>query len=152
MLVLACLLLGAVQLPSAHAAVDTYEFETQEQQERFRRMSNEFRCPMCQNTNLTGSGGGVAEDLRREIYLMIMDGKTDEEIEQFMYERYGDFIFYRPRLMVQTLLLWFGPFLFLLIGGWIIFRIARRARLPETPGRETLDPVEQERLRRLLDK
>ena len=94
----------------------------------------------------------MAEDLRREIYLMIMDGKTDEEIEQFMYERYGDFIFYRPRLMVQTLLLWFGPFLFLLIGGWIIFRIARRARLPETPGRETLDPVEQERLRRLLDK
>src|SRR5690606_2123448 len=74
---------------TSEAAVDTYEFETEEQQQRFRRMSNEFRCPMCQNTNLTGSGGGVAEDLRREIYLMIMAGRTDAEIEQFMLERYG---------------------------------------------------------------
>jgi len=138
--------------PAALAAVDTYEFETEEQQQRFRTMSNDFRCPMCQNTNLTGSGGGVAEDLRREIYLMIIDGKTDAEIEQFMLQRYGDFIFYKPRLMTNTLLLWFGPLIFLLIGGWIILRIVRRANPGTERKHDTLDPAEQERLRRLLGK
>lgn len=138
--------------PSVLAAVDTYEFETEEQQQRFRRMSNDFRCPMCQNTNLTGSGGGVAEDLRREIYLMIIDGKTDYEIEQFMLQRYGDFIFYKPRLMTNTLLLWFGPLVFLLIGAWIIYRIVRRAEPGAEKLHDTLDPAEQERLRRLLGK
>jgi cytochrome c-type biogenesis protein CcmH len=143
---------SVVITPRALAAVDTYEFETEEQQQRFRTMSNDFRCPMCQNTNLTGSGGGVAEDLRREIYLMILDGKTNAEIEQFMLQRYGDFIFYKPRLMRNTLLLWFGPLIFLAIGGWIILRIVRRARPGAEQKHDTLDPAELERLRRLLGK
>ncbi len=136
---------------TARAAVDTFEFANDEQQHRFRTLSNEFRCPMCQNTNLTGSGGGVAEDLRREIYLMIVDGKTDDEIKEFMFERYGNFIFYRPRLTIQTILLWFGPLVFLLLGGWLVIGIIRRARSrvqPET----ALDEAEQERLRKLLKK
>ena len=144
----ACVLLGTAH--RAEAAVDAFEFETDEQQQRFRQMSNDFRCPMCQNTNLTGSGGGVAEDLRREIYMMIMDGKTDQEIEQFMLERYGDFIFYRPRLMAETVLLWFGPLLFLLLGGWIIAGIIRRAR-PQVQEQVVLNDEEQERLRKMLD-
>jgi cytochrome c-type biogenesis protein CcmH len=146
---LAMLLLMSLSF-DVQAAVDTFEFDTEEQQQRFRQMSNDFRCPMCQNTNLTGSGGGVAEDLRREIYLMIMDGKTDYEIEQFMLERYGDFIFYRPRLMTETLLLWFGPLIFLLLGAWIIMGIIRRAR-PQTREQVLLSKEEQERLRNMLD-
>lgn len=157
-LVIACLItfgcaLGLLAVaPSVLAGVDIYEFDSEEQQQRFRRMSNDFRCPMCQNTNLTGSGGGVAEDLRREIYLMIIDGKTDAEIEQFMLQRYGDFIFYKPRLMTNTLLLWFGPLVFLLIGAWIILRIVRRAKPGVEKQNDTLDLAEQERLRRLLGK
>ena len=135
---------------SAYAAVDTFEFVTDEQQQRFRKMSDEFRCPMCQNTSLTGSNGGVAEDLRREIYLMIMDGKSDQEIEQFMFERYGDFVFYKPRLTVTTVLLWFGPLLFFLVGGWIILGIVRRAK-PEIKEQVVLNENEQSRLRDLLD-
>ncbi len=140
---------GGVSVP-AMAAVDAFEFETDEQQRRFRQMSDDFRCPMCQNTSLTGSSGGVAEDLRREIYLMIMEGKTDEEIEQFMLERYGDFIFYRPRLTLETVLLWFGPLLFLVLGGWIIFGIIRRAQ-PMTQEQVALNDEEQQRLKALLD-
>ncbi|MDP1932366.1 MAG: cytochrome c-type biogenesis protein CcmH, partial [Gammaproteobacteria bacterium] len=136
---------------STHAAVDAFEFETDEQQQRFRTLSNDFRCPMCQNTNLTGSGGGVAEDLRREIYFMIIDGKTNYEIEQFMLERYGDFIFYRPRLMAETVLLWFGPLIFLLLGAWVIAGIIRRAR-PQVQESAALSDAEQERLRKLLEK
>lgn len=110
-----------------YAQVDTFEFDNDEQQGRFRQLSNELRCPMCQNTNLSGSTGGVAEDLRREIHRMILEGMSNEEIEQFMFERYGDFIFYRPRLRVETILLWFGPLLFLIIGGFIAYGIFRRA-------------------------
>lgn len=135
---------------SAVAAVDTFEFATSEQQERFRTMSDEFRCPMCQNTSLTGSNGGVAEDLRREIYLMIMDGKTDTEIEQFMFERYGDFVFYRPRLTFETILLWFGPLLFFIMGAWIVLGIVRRAKVSSNE-KVVLDDAEQQRLRDLLD-
>lgn len=134
------------------AQVDTFAFDNDEQQQRFRRLSNEFRCPMCQNANLTGSTGGVAEDLRREIHRMILAGNTDAEIEQFMFERYGDFIFYLPRLRADTVLLWFGPLLFLLLGGYIGWRIFRQAKgNQEAVTSVELDLAEQERLRRLLD-
>ena len=113
---------------SAFTQVDAFQFSSEEQQQRFRQLSDELRCPMCQNTNLTGSTGGVAEDLRREIHRMIIEGLTDEEIEQFMFERYGDFIFYRPRLRADTVLLWFGPLIFLFIGGFVTYGIFRRAK------------------------
>ncbi len=138
--------------PAGLAQVDTFAFENDEQQQRFRRLSNEFRCPMCQNANLTGSTGGVAEDLRREIHRMILAGNTDTEIEQFMFERYGDFIFYRPRLRPDTMLLWFGPMLFLLLGGWVGWRILRQAGSREKKALAAEpDAGRQEKLRRLLD-
>ncbi len=147
LLVLGLAALGPIVPVSAQ--VDTFEFETEEQQQRFRRLSNEFRCPMCQNTSLTGSTGGVAEDLRREIHRMIVAGWTDEEIEQFMFERYGDFIFYRPRLRAETVLLWFGPLIFLLAGGVVVFTIVKKSR--SVPA-ETLSEEEQRQLDQLLER
>jgi len=91
----------------------------------------------------------VAEDLRREIHRMIMEGRSDSEIIQFMFERYGDFILFRPRLTAGTVLLWFGPLLFLLIGGVIAFGIWRRAR-KFTDSDVQLDKSQQERLQQLL--
>tara|TARA_R110002072_G_scaffold4663_1_gene32301 strand:+ start:34578 stop:35075 length:498 start_codon:yes stop_codon:yes gene_type:complete len=132
------LLLGAMAVT---AQVDVFDFETPEQEQRFRQLSNDFRCPMCQNANLTSSPGGVAADLRREIFRMIQEGMTDEEIEQFMLARYGDFILYRPRLTVQTILLWFGPIVFFLAGIWITFSIMRRSG----GGKQALDTVELSR-------
>ncbi len=127
--------------PNIYAQVDTFEFDNDEQQGRFRQLSNELRCPMCQNTNLSGSTGGVAEDLRREIHRMILEGMSNEEIEQFMFERYGDFIFYRPRLRAETILLWFGPLLFLIIGGFVAYGIFRRANSVD---RTTVDLDEEQ--------
>ncbi len=134
----------------AIAQVDTFEFDTPEQQRRFRQLSNELRCPQCQYSNLTGSTGGVAEDLRREVHRMIMEGMSNAEIEQFMYERYGDFIFFRPRLRTETVLLWFGPVIFLLIGGVVAFSISRRARTAGDDGK-ALDSAQQARLQELLN-
>ena len=131
------------------AQVDTFEFQTTEQQQRFRKLSDEFRCPMCQNTSLSGSTGGVAEDLRREVHRMIVEGMSDEQIEQFMFDRYGDFIFYKPRLTPETLLLWFGPLLFLGIGVLIAIGVGRRARRASMNTVE-LDGDSQSKLTRLL--
>ncbi len=142
------LMLMALGIP-AYSQVDTFQFDTDEQQQRFRRLSNELRCPMCQNTNLTGSTGGVAEDLRRQVHRMIMAGITDQEIEQFMFDRYGDFIFYRPRLRAETVLLWFGPLVFLLIGGYVVFNIVRKSKFDES---ESLNDEEQRRLSELLER
>ena len=141
----------SVLAPAATSQVDTFEFETPEQQQRFRKISDELRCPMCQNTSLSGSTGGVAEDLRREIHRMIIEGLTDQEIEQFMFERYGDFIFYKPRLTPETLFLWFGPLLFLLVGGLAAFAVWRRAR--STPNEiDSLNSDVTQRLNKLLNK
>lgn len=131
------------------AQVDTFEFETSEQQQRFRKLSDELRCPMCQNTNLSGSTGGVAEDLRREIHRMIVEGQTDQEIEQFMFDRYGDFIFYKPRFRAETAFLWLAPILFLLIGCSVGFGVWRKAKASANPG--SLDSTELNRLNDLLD-
>ena len=142
--------LGALLLSNAaHSQVDTFEFDTEEQQNRFRTLSDELRCPMCQNSSLSGSTGGVAEDLRREIHRMIMEGVSDSEIIQFMFERYGDFILFRPRLTGATVLLWFGPLLFLLIGGLFAYGIWRRAR-KITDSDTRLDKSQQDRLQQLL--
>ena len=134
-----------------YAQVDTFEFDNDEQQGRFRQLSNELRCPMCQNTNLSGSTGGVAEDLRREIHRMILEGMSNEEIEQFMFERYGDFIFYRPRLRAETILLWFGPLLFLIIGGFIAYGIFRRANSVDQVAVD-LDEEQEAKLNELVGK
>jgi len=133
------------------AQVDTFEFDNDEQQIRFRQLSDELRCPMCQNTNLSGSTGGVAEDLRREIHRMILEGMSNEEIEQFMFERYGDFIFYRPRLRVETILLWFGPLVFLIMGGFVAYGIFRRANSVDQEVVE-LDEEQEAKLNELVGK
>jgi cytochrome c-type biogenesis protein CcmH len=143
-------LLCSLLLPStSYSQVDTFVFDTDEQQNRFRTLSNELRCPMCQNSSLSGSTGGVAEDLRREVHRMIMEGVSDSEIIQFMFERYGDFILFRPRLTAGTVLLWFGPLLFLFIGGLFAFGIWRRARKISDSDTE-LDKSQQKRLQQLL--
>ena len=143
-------LLCSLLLPnSTYSQVDTFEFDTEEQQDRFRTLSDELRCPMCQNSSLSGSTGGVAEDLRREVYRMIMEGMSDSEIIQFMFERYGDFILFRPRLTAGTVFLWFGPLLFLFIGGLFAFGIWRRAR-KITDSDTELDKTQQKRLQQLL--
>lgn len=143
-------LLCSLLLPNAaYSQVDTFQFDSEEQQNRFRTLSDELRCPMCQNSSLSGSTGGTAEDLRREIHRMIMEGRSDSEIIQFMFERYGDFILFRPRLTAGTVLLWFGPLLFLLIGGLICLGIWRRARKISDSDTE-LNKSQQDRLQQLL--
>jgi len=107
------------------AAIDAYPFPDEQLQQRYDGLIAELRCPQCLNTNLAGSDAMIAQDLRREVHRMLLDGHTDDEILAFMFERYGDFILYRPRLGAGTLVLWLGPLLLLMFAGFVWFRLAR---------------------------
>ena len=107
------------------AAIDAYPFPDEQLQQRYNGLIDELRCPQCLNTNLAGSDAMIAQDLRREVHRMLLDGDTDDEILSFMYERYGDFILYRPRLGGGTLVLWLGPLLLLMLAAIVWFRLAR---------------------------
>ena len=97
-------------------------------EQRLAKLSHELRCLQCRNQTLAESPAGLAEDLRREIRVQIRAGKSDQEILAFLTQRYGDFILYKPRVTVTTYLLWFGPFVLLLAGMFILFRYIRQRR------------------------
>lgn len=131
----------------AIAAIDAYQFRTPEEEERFRTLIEELRCPKCQNTNLAGSDAAVAKDLKDRVYRLIEEGKTDEQIRQHLVERYGDFITYKPPVRTGTLLLWAGPVVLLLCAGAVlVWRVRRPAAAPAP-----LSSDELARLRTLLD-
>lgn len=98
-------------------------------------ISEEMRCLVCQNESLAGSHADLAEDLRREIRILIKQGKTDQEVMEFMVSRYGDFVRYRPPVNPVTWLLWFGPFLLLVAGvvALVVYLRRRSRSIEETP-------------------
>lgn len=95
-------------------------------EQRLISISEEMRCLVCQNESLAGSRSDLANDLRREIRTLIKEGKSDDQIRNFMVERYGDFVLYRPPVKPITWLLWIGPFIILLIGIAVLFTYLRR--------------------------
>ena len=97
-------------------------------EQRLANLSKELRCLQCQNQTLADSPAGLAADLRKEIRVQMKAGKSDQEIIAFLTQRYGDFILYRPRVTYTTYLLWFGPFVLLLGGLWILFSYIKRRR------------------------
>ena len=102
---------------------------------RLANLSKELRCLQCQNQTLADSPAGLAADLRREIRLQMKAGKSDQQIIAFLTQRYGDFILYKPRVTYTTYLLWFGPFVLLLGGLYVLFLYIKRRRemIPEQP-------------------
>lgn len=95
---------------------------------RMNTLAEDLRCLVCQNESLAGSHAELAEDLRREIREQMKKGKDDKEVIQYLTDRYGDFVLYRPPFRSYTLLLWLGPMLFLGIGGAIWYVTLRRRR------------------------
>jgi cytochrome c-type biogenesis protein CcmH len=95
---------------------------------RLKNLEEELRCLVCQNQTLADSTAPLAEDLRREVRELALQGKSDAEIKQYLVARYGDFVLYKPPVKSTTLLLWFGPFAFLLGGGVVWYAVLRRRR------------------------
>ena len=110
---------------SALASIDAYPFPNKELTDRYEQLISELRCPQCLNTNLAGSDAMIAQDLRREVHRMLIEGKTDKEVLDFMYLRYGDFVLYDPRFDLKTLALWLSPVLLVLAAGFIWLNTVR---------------------------
>ncbi|AZD28406.1 cytochrome c-type biogenesis protein [Pseudomonas chlororaphis] len=149
---LAAAVLGLSIAGVAHAAIDTYEFANDAERERFRELTKELRCPKCQNQDIADSNAPIAADLRKEIFRMLGEGKDNQQIIDFMVDRYGDFVRYKPALTGKTALLWFGPAGLLLGGVGIIAVIVRRRRVERSDSPSTLSAEERQRLDQLLDK
>jgi cytochrome c-type biogenesis protein CcmH len=141
----ATLVLISFSSPSL-AAIDAYSFPNDELRDRHNALIDELRCPQCLNTNLAGSDSMIAKDLRREVHRLLLEGYTDQEVLDFMYERYGDFILYEPRVSARTYVLWFGPLVLLLFAFGIGWRVANsRKQIAE------LSAEEQAKLDQLIE-
>lgn len=134
----------------AHAAIDPYEFDTEEQRLRYLDFTRELRCPKCQNQNLADSNAPIAQDLRHQLQRLLREGRSDQEIVDFMVDRYGEYVLYEPRLEAKTLLLWAAPGLMLLGGAGILLVVVLRARRAASSRERGLSAEERKRLLRLL--
>ena len=109
------------------AAIDVYSFDSEQQEDRFHVLTEELRCPKCQNQSIADSDAELARDMRDRVHSMILDGKSDAEIVEYFVSRYGDFVSYRPPVNARTSVLWGIPLLMLLGGGMLIISLLRRA-------------------------
>ncbi|MFD2165195.1 cytochrome c-type biogenesis protein CcmH [Thalassotalea euphylliae] len=107
-------------------ADDKLGFADPVMEKRYQSLIKDLRCPKCQNQNLADSNSQISIDLRNEVYTMLEQGKADMEITNYMVDRYGEFVLYRPKVNQLTYVLWFGPAIVLLVGVIVIVVIARR--------------------------
>ena len=128
------LLFGVLLAMPVQAKVEIVQFDTPEQEERYKKLIAELRCLVCQNQNLADSDAELAVDMRRKAYELVKQDKTKTEIANFMVDRYGEFVLYRPPLNRNTLLLWIGPFIILLIGVTLLIRTIIRRRNEQDVG------------------
>lgn len=119
---------------------------TPEQDARYRQMTQELRCLVCQNQNIADSNAPLANDLRDQVRTQILAGRSDADIKTYLTERYGDFVLYRPPLKASTVLLWLGPALLVLLALGVALRHLRRSRRSGVPA-----PVDAAAVKRLLE-
>jgi len=143
-LLFACL----TTLSSAYAGVEIRKFSNFDEEQRYNQLIDELRCLVCQNQNLADSNSQLALDLRNRVHTMIVEGKSDQEITDYMVQRYGEFVLYNPPLDPVTAILWVGPFLFLFVGiFFLVFYIKKQVnRSPSV-----LSNKQHEHAKKLLD-
>jgi cytochrome c-type biogenesis protein CcmH len=120
------LLLLLLLLLASVAMARPIQYRDGSEEQRFRSLTAELRCVMCQNQSLADSSAPIAHDLRLEVLRLMREGKSDAQIKQYLVARYSDFVLYKPEVTPMTWLLWFGPGLLVLVGGVVIGAIVRR--------------------------
>lgn len=120
-------LLLAFAFPVA-ATEDLLQFESAEQQQLYRQLTAELRCPKCQNQNIADSNAVVAVDMRNKTLELVRQGQSHDEVIDYMKQRYGDFVHYQPPFQLSTVLLWLLPLLAVLSLGWTVFRRSKTSQ------------------------
>lgn len=140
------LLTGLLFSLSALAAIETWQFDSDKQEQQYRELTASLRCPKCQNNSIADSNAMIAADMRLKVYQLLKQGQSEEQITQYMIDRYGNFVTYQPPVTPSTLILWAGPLLFIIAGALVIFLRSRRQPVADLP----LEADEQQRLNALL--
>lgn len=138
------LMLALVISGSARATTDVMPFKDEAQEQQFRQLTEQLRCPKCQNNSIADSNAMIATDMRRRVYDLMQEGKSRQEIIDYMVARYGNFVTYDPPLTPLTVLLWVLPLAAIVAGGWII--VARTRRRALDPQAQPLNEEEMARL------
>lgn len=155
---LCALLVGLSLSWGTFAAIDTYQFTSDAQEQQYRQITEQLRCPKCQNTSIAASDSIIAADMRTKVYQLLNEGQSREQIVQYMVARYGNFVTYEPPVTPSTLILWLGPLLFVLGGATVIVMRARRQQghaesktsVKQGVSASELSIQEQQRLAQLL--
>jgi len=120
-------LAAALAWGSAQAyTLEEFQFDNPAQEADFRTLIGKLRCLVCQNESLAASQADLAQDLRQEVYDLMRSGKSNAEIIDFLVSRYGDFVLYQPPVKPSTYLIWFGPFVLIAVGAFLLFRVLRQ--------------------------
>ncbi|WLS80105.1 cytochrome c-type biogenesis protein CcmH [Erwinia pyri] len=125
--------------------IDTYKFNSVEQEQQYRHLTESLRCPKCQNNSIADSNAMIASDMRLKVYELLQNGQTPDQVKQYMVARYGNFVTYEPPVMPSTIILWAGPALFVIIGALVIILRSRKRSL-----NDEIDAEQQQRLNALL--
>jgi len=143
---LIALLAGMLLSLSAFAAIDSWQFDSVQQEQQYRELTESLRCPKCQNNSIADSNAMIAADMRLKVYQLMKQGQSKQQITDYMVARYGNFVTYQPPLMLSTLILWAGPALFVVMGALVIILRSRKRQ----PSQQRLDAADQQRLDALL--
>jgi cytochrome c-type biogenesis protein CcmH len=133
----------------AVAVIENHEFDDDQLRQRYQLLSAELRCPKCQNQNIADSNAPIAADLREQLYQQLHEGRTDQQIVDYMVQRYGEFVLYRPRWNSVTLVLWLAPLILLGLALWVLLASLRNNR--SQAAAKGLTEAEQRRLDDLLE-
>ncbi|KAB0286497.1 cytochrome c-type biogenesis protein CcmH [Vibrio fortis] len=136
---------------TATAAIEIHEFDNLQQEQQFKNLSNTLRCPKCQNNTIGDSNAELAVDLRQKVYEMTKEGKSEQEIIDYMIARYGNFVTYNPPLTLATSILWVGPFAVVVFGFALIVLRSRKSKAKAVESNEDWDADKEARLKALLD-
>jgi cytochrome c-type biogenesis protein CcmH len=126
-------------LATAVEAVDPTQMPTPALQSRYLSLTHELRCMQCQNESIADSPVDLAADLRRQVHDMLIAGKTDDDVRNFMVARYGEFILFRPRMSLRTAWLWLAPGVLILVGAFVAVRIVQQRSALVTQDNEPLE-------------
>ena len=140
------LMFGLMLSWGVFAAIDTYTFKSEAQEQQYRELTEQLRCPKCQNNSIADSNAIIAADMRGKVYELQQQGNSKQQIIDYMVARYGNFVTYEPPVTAATIILWIGPALFVLIGATVVVLRARRRVEKDVP----LSEQEQQRLQKLL--
>ncbi|MBN6066585.1 cytochrome c-type biogenesis protein CcmH [Aggregatibacter actinomycetemcomitans] len=149
-----CLLLTALFVSiNAFAAIDALNFSSPQQEDDYHALTQELRCPQCQNNNIADSNAVIAVDMRAKVFELLQEGKSKQDVVQYMVDRYGNFVTYDPPLTVATLVLWVVPFALILFGlVWLFGRKKTMPNATDNVASQALSEAQQQRLNALLNK